>query len=76
VRALPRATAEHVDQDHLTGKVRGMLCFCCDQGLGNFRDRADVLRLAIGYLQTHSWQERRISAGVYVLKAPLSEPPR
>ena len=64
--------AEHVDHDHLTGKVRAMLCFCCNQALGNLRDRADVARAAAAYLEHHSWQKRRIAPGVYELHPPLS----
>jgi recombination endonuclease VII len=41
---------EHVDHDHKTGKVRGMLCFLCNQALGNTRDDIDVLYGLIDYL--------------------------
>lgn len=54
----------------MTGRVRGLLCFCCNQGLGNFRDRADVLRLAVDYLQTSTWQKERLEPGVYRLRPP------
>ena len=62
--------AEHVDHDHLTGKVRAMLCFCCNQALGNLRDRADVARAAAAYLEAHSWQKRRLETGVYAFTPP------
>ena len=44
---------EHVDHDHRTGKVRGILCFNCNQAPGNVRDDVLVLRRLIGYLETH-----------------------
>jgi hypothetical protein len=66
--------AQHVDHDHLTSAVRGLLCSCCNQGLGNFRDSTQFLRTAIGYLETTTWQKRRITAGVYRLAPPRPRP--
>ncbi|MBV9869531.1 MAG: endonuclease VII domain-containing protein [Frankiaceae bacterium] len=45
-----RPDPEHVDHDHATGKVRGMLCFNCNQALGNVRDQLVVLGKMQDYL--------------------------
>jgi hypothetical protein len=49
--------AVHVDHDHQTGRVRGVLCEMCNGGLGQFRDNPDTIESAIEYLQRHSEDE-------------------
>lgn len=43
-----------VDHHHETGRIRGVLCFTCNAGLGLFRDSKSLLKQAIEYLQKHS----------------------
>lgn len=41
----------HVDHDHKTGEIRGLLCPRCNKGLGHFRDSIEFLDRAKEYLQ-------------------------
>lgn len=61
---------QHVDHDHQTGEVRGVVCFRCNAGIGQFSDRADLMRNAITYLERTTWQRQRVSPGVFRLTSP------
>lgn len=43
-----------VDHCHSSGKIRGLLCTMCNQGLGNFKDDLVSLHAAIQYLEHHN----------------------
>ena len=44
-------TQAHIDHNHTTGKVRGLLCENCNRGLGLFYDNEYNLKTALLYLQ-------------------------
>ena len=50
IEALPRL---HIDHNHKTGKVRGLLCGNCNKGIGLLRDNPDFLQSAMEYLQRY-----------------------
>jgi len=61
---------QHVDHDHVTGVVRGVVCFPCNSGIGQFDDRTDLMRNAIAYLERTTCQRKRTASGVYQLTSP------
>jgi hypothetical protein len=46
-----RVASLHLDHDHVTGAIRGVLCLSCNQALGHFRDDAELLERAAAYVR-------------------------
>lgn len=54
---FPDPRKRHVDHDHVTNQVRGVLCEQCNHGLGNFKDDPELLTKAIDYLHSATQQQ-------------------
>ena len=40
-----------IDHDHLTGKIRGLLCNNCNRAIGLMHDSIETLKNAVAYLE-------------------------
>lgn len=58
----------HIDHDHRTGRIRGLLCFVCNSSLGELDD-PDLLRAALRYVEPTVGRDRLIEARLAELKA-------
>jgi hypothetical protein len=51
----PKGKGWHIDHDHKSGQIRGILCHYCNLGIGHFKDNERAIRSAIEYLNT--WEQ-------------------
>ena len=50
----------HIDHDHSSGKIRGLLCSRCNTGLGLFDHSPERLQMAIDYLAKQQEEEKPV----------------
>lgn len=61
----------HIDHDHKTGKIRGILCRRCNTAIGMFGDDSKLLIAAACYLDSR--QEVPLLGGKRLHRKPVSE---
>jgi hypothetical protein len=54
----------HIDHDHVTGQVRGLLCNNCNRGIGYFGEDPEVMTAAARYVARHRQLELPATADV------------
>ena len=67
--AMNGKTTDHIDHDHQTGKVRGVLCYGCDNVLGCMRDSIPGLYSLEKYLTV--WQALKLPAPWSCRRRPI-----
>lgn len=50
---LKKCKILHVDHCHKTGKIRGLLCVNCNQGIGSLKEDTNIMKNAIKYIETN-----------------------
>lgn len=45
--------ALHIDHDHNTNEIRGLLCKRCNSGIGMFRESLNIIKEAVNYLENN-----------------------
>ena len=50
----PSKKSLHIDHDHKTGKVRGLLCHGCNTALGLLKEDLSIMKKLIEYIERHS----------------------
>jgi hypothetical protein len=67
--ARPEERTLHVDHDHATGVIRGLLCFRCNNALGDFREEYELFQRAADYLDRDVELARLVQVRVGALSA-------
>jgi hypothetical protein len=49
---MPKKQSLHVEHDHKTGRIRGLVCWRCNALLQHANDKPAILRAAADYLES------------------------